>query len=124
MHGEYFPFQPFTSRAGFDLVTGVRFTYDAAAVEALKALLREARRRGRRSFGSAWQPGGWLPAARCWFIEPAAWPDVRWLLEDHGYTLTPIPRPADVPHYDGPAREPNADPPPGVRQASPPAQAC
>jgi hypothetical protein len=99
MRAEYFPFQPFASRAGYDTVTGVRFTYDAETIAALKALLRALRAPGRYTFGRAWQPGGWLPAARCWFLEPAVWPDVQWLLEDRGYRLEAAPRPADVPHY-------------------------
>jgi hypothetical protein len=112
MHGEYFPFQPFASRAGYDSVTGVRFTYDVATIDALKALLRELRTRGRPTFGPRCQPGGWLPDARAWFLEAAVWPDVRWLLEDRGYTLEAVPRPADVPHYDRPAAAPPPPPPP------------
>ncbi len=80
-------FQPFASRVGRDWVVGVRFAYDAVVVAELKTLLRQLTPRVADRSRSIYHAGGWLSLYRCWFVEPAAWPDVHQLLARHGYTV-------------------------------------
>jgi hypothetical protein len=80
---ECFRFQPFETRQ--DTVLGLRFPYDAELVEHLKTTLRQWRDAVRRANPMAQTAGGWLPAYRCWFIEPPAWPAVAALLRQYGY---------------------------------------
>jgi hypothetical protein len=65
-------FQPFKSRLGLDEVVRLRFSYDAALVARLKALL------ACYVVGSTHKTiGGWLPKFKCWFVEVDAWEMVR-----------------------------------------------
>jgi hypothetical protein len=82
---ECFRFQPFQTRRGIDTVLGLRFGYDAALIAALKDILRQWRPVVRQANPRAQVAGGWLPAYRCWFIEPPAWPAVAVLLRRYGY---------------------------------------
>jgi hypothetical protein len=86
---EYFRFQPFQTRRGIDTVLGLRFGYDAALIAALKDILRQWRPIVRQANPMAQVAGGWLPAYRCWFIEPPAWPAVAALLRRYGYPAPP-----------------------------------
>jgi hypothetical protein len=76
-------FQPFESRRGVDTVLALRFRYDPELIDVLKRALQAA-----RSIGFAYNPGGWLPEERCWFVERAAWLYVRAYLTDHGYRFS------------------------------------
>jgi hypothetical protein len=71
------PFQPFKSRAGVDTVLGLRFAYDPAVIDTLKAALRGA---GRNQ-------GGWLAAHKRWFVERGAWPAVKAALVGAGHAV-------------------------------------
>jgi hypothetical protein len=53
-------FQPFESRQGIDTVIGLRFTYDAAIVALLKALLVRHRERAAKPEEHRHTAGGWL----------------------------------------------------------------
>jgi hypothetical protein len=77
--------QPFESRIGEDTVLFLRFRYDKNLVAEIKDYL--ARRRGEYPQGKAFQPGGWLPDERVWFVEEAIWADLREQLLDEGHVL-------------------------------------
>lgn len=79
-------FSPFESRPGAAVVR-LTFRYDADVVAALKAELRRLTPLLRDPERRVFTAGGWLPEHRAWFIERAAWPPVRALLERHGYTV-------------------------------------
>jgi hypothetical protein len=59
----------------------LRFDFDEALVGQLKRILREV----RQTRGEA--AGGWYKPIRIWFVEPAAWPEVRRRLEELGCTF-------------------------------------
>ncbi|HEY7066399.1 MAG TPA: J domain-containing protein [Chloroflexota bacterium] len=109
----YFAFQPFTSRAGMDTVLGVRFPFNGALVGELKDRLRTQKQRHYL----ARPAGGWLPEARAWFVERECWPTIHALLRQWGYSVQEIPRPADVPHYEGQQCPPWSAPRPEARPA-------
>ena len=77
------PFQPFGSRVGKDTVLGLHFPYDADLVR----LLKEGLQALRQFYQGHPQPGGWLPQHGCWFVERAAWPAVKGMLEDAGHAV-------------------------------------
>ena len=59
----------------------LRFDFDGELVERLKGILREV----RQAPGEA--AGGWVKPLKIWFVEPAAWPEVRRQLEELGCTF-------------------------------------
>jgi hypothetical protein len=75
-------FQPFPSRVAVDTVLALKSGYDPELVEAVKEGLAYARQRA-----GVKNPGGWLRDRRVWFVEHAAWPYVRDLLEARGHTI-------------------------------------
>jgi hypothetical protein len=95
---EVFLFAPFARRPD-DVVKGLRFPYDAALKDTLKASLARYRDRARDPARQVLTAGGWLGPARTWFVEPAVWPLVRDDLGAAGAVFVEVPRPADVPHY-------------------------
>jgi len=115
---EAFEFMPFASRAGATVI-GLRFAYDRALVDELKATLRPLHAEVRdpeRHIGGA---GGWLAEGRCWFVERDAW-DVVFvrLVYDGHHVIDWVERPPGVPHYPAPAFAP--EPPPAPAPAPPP----
>jgi hypothetical protein len=75
-------FQPFASRAGMDTVLALKSGYDPEPVETVKEGLAYA-----RQWAGVKNPGGWLRDRRVWFVERAAWPYVRDLLEARGHMI-------------------------------------
>jgi hypothetical protein len=80
---------------------GLRFEYDACAVEDVKRALGLA-----KLMAGVRRAGGWLKESRLWFIVPAAWPTFRRLIEEMGHRVID----ADP--------EPDPGPPPGSLEAA------
>jgi hypothetical protein len=59
----------------------LRFDFDEELVGHLKGILREVRRAQEEV------AGGWYAPLKIWFVEPAAWPEVRRRLEELGCTF-------------------------------------
>src|SRR5262249_46935687 len=101
-----------------DPVIGLRFAYDATTVDLLKLGLKPLHAQVRDRPRHIHYAGGWLPEARAWFIEWAAWPDIEPLLTRRlGHTLVWTDRPPDVPHYAPLEPEPEPEPEPGPAPA-------
>ena len=81
MRIEVFEFQPFESRRGIDTVYGLRFHYDPALTEFLKAFNRAHKDEVLDEERNVLAAGGWNPKAKCWFIEKALLPALQHELE-------------------------------------------
>ena len=84
---EVFEFQPFESRRGIDTVYGLRFRYDPALTEFLKAFNRAHKDEVVDEERNVLAAGGWNPKAKCWFIEKALLPALRHELEPFDCTF-------------------------------------
>lgn len=80
-------FQPFESRQGVDTVIRLQFPYDPDLIALLKKSLRTYRQYAVDPTRQIFQPGGWRPDEKCWFVERAIWPMVLRDLENAGYLI-------------------------------------
>lgn len=81
-------FQPFESRRGKDTVVKLTFPYDPDLIRLLKSALRTYRDYAIDPSKNIFQPGGWRPNEKCWFVERSVWPMVRRdLLQVAGYMI-------------------------------------
>lgn len=78
-------FQPFASRIGQDTVIKLRFDYNPDLVESLKKILRHYKDEALDPSRHIFQPGGWNPKEKCWYVERNIWSKVRDSLHFEGY---------------------------------------
>lgn len=83
-------FQPFESRRGRDTVVGLHFNYDPQLIDLLKRTLRQLKDQAVDPSRHIFQPGGWRPEEKCWFIERSIWGEVKHILEYEGYCFQPM----------------------------------
>lgn len=97
---QVFRFCPFSSRPG-DAVLGLRFGYHEETALALKVALAEQRAAMIDPNRNVRHAGGWLPLARCWFVELQAWPAVKVALLDHDHAtcFEVVECPAEIVQY-------------------------
>ena len=91
-------YQPFTSRLGQDTVLKLTFPYDAVLVSKLKHLLRKHKDQAIDPERHIFQPGGWRPQEKCWFVERSIWPEIRRALVADGYRFQEIAGEDEVAH--------------------------
>lgn len=80
-------FQPFESRQGVDTVIKLQFNYDPDLIALLKRSLKGYRQYAIDPSRQIFQPGGWRPDEKCWFVERSIWPMVMRDLEASGYEV-------------------------------------
>ena len=78
-------FQPFASRIGQDTVIRLTFDYDPELIGRLKQILRRLKEAAVDPSRHIFQPGGWNPKERCWYVERNIWDQVRSDLMEYGY---------------------------------------
>jgi hypothetical protein len=78
-------FQPFASRIGQDTVIKLTFEYNPDLIAFLKRALRNYKDEALDPSRHIFQPGGWNPKEKCWYVERSIWDMVRKDLMDHGY---------------------------------------
>lgn len=78
-------FQPFVSRIGQDTVIRLQFNYDPNLVESLKKILRHYKDEALDPARHIFQPGGWNPKQKCWYVERSIWELVKHELGELGY---------------------------------------
>lgn len=78
-------FQPFASRIGQDTVIKLTFDYNPDLIASLKKILRHYRDEAIDPSRHIFQPGGWNPKEKCWYVERTIWEMVKQDLMYEGY---------------------------------------
>lgn len=82
-------FQPFGSRIGQDTVIRLQFNYNPDLIADLKKILRHYKDEALDPSRHIFQPGGWIPLEKCWYVERSIWRLVKHELEELGYEFQP-----------------------------------
>ena len=83
-------FRPFASRHPNDPVLRLDFSYNAATVNLLKALIRKYKAAAVNVSKGRLRAGGFLNRSGCWFIEPVVWSEVKHELEQAGCQVVEV----------------------------------
>lgn len=83
-------FQPFASRIGQDTVIKLRFDYNPDLIADLKKILRHYKDEALDPSRHIFQPGGWNPKFKCWYVERNIWGLVKHELEEMGYEFQTV----------------------------------